>query len=106
MVGALGLPGNSSASLNACQARIDAHTLNLQVNHVVADLEFFNRIGRIAPLGTWACALTAEFDRSDVLVGEASESVLIAVESCLAAVPQGKSIRLPDAVGLLQGPGK
>jgi hypothetical protein len=35
---------NSSVSLDARQAQIDARTLTMQENHIAADLEFFNRI--------------------------------------------------------------
>jgi hypothetical protein len=41
---------NSSVSLDAPQARIDARALTLQENHVGADLEFFNRIGQKQPV--------------------------------------------------------
>src|SRR6516165_7214861 len=42
---------NSSVSLDARQARIDARTLTLRENHISADFEFFNRIGRIESFG-------------------------------------------------------
>jgi hypothetical protein len=42
---------SSSRSLDARQARIDAGRLTPQENHIAADLEFFNRIGRKRTLG-------------------------------------------------------
>lgn len=37
-------------SLDACQTRIDARTLTLQQIRTATDLQFFNRIGRLARL--------------------------------------------------------
>jgi len=48
---------SSWISLNACRSRIDTRTLTSQQNHIAANLEFFNRIGRILLSASRKCTL-------------------------------------------------